>query len=189
MRHKYETKCIVLARTHTGEATTLVTLLTADLGLVQARAQSLRKPGAKLAAALPTFAESSVVLVRGKEGWRLSGAVLEENWFGKFADAVARRRAARVSSLLLRLVAGESYDTALFPVIRGFFAALTEFPEDLHEAAEMLAGIRMLSALGLDVGDLPAESSAFAPPLLAMLAGDRTSYITRINRGIAASGL
>jgi hypothetical protein len=96
MRHKYETSGIVLSRTHVGEATTLVTLLTPDLGLVSARAQSLRNTGAKLAASLPTLALSHVVLVRGKEGWRVTGAVLEENLFSKVVSIDAVRRAFQV---------------------------------------------------------------------------------------------
>jgi len=91
----------VLARAHTGEATTFLTLLTPDLGLVYARAQSLRKPGAKLASSLATLTESSVVLVRGKDGWRVTGAVLEENWFVRFAERRVERDAlARLGSLI-----------------------------------------------------------------------------------------
>mgnify|MGYP001567250827 CR=1 FL=1 len=77
MRYKYETRGIVLSRAPSGEANAFITLITPELGLVRARAQGVRKPGAKLAAALATFAESSLVLVRGKEDWRIAGAVLE----------------------------------------------------------------------------------------------------------------
>lgn len=189
MRHKYETRGIVLSRSSLGEANAFVTLLTPELGLVRVRAQGLRRSGAKLAAALATLAESSVVLVRGREGWRLAGAVLEENWFARMRRADARARAARVLGLLLRLVAGEAQDAALFPVIRGFFETLAELPEDAHEAAEVLAALRVLAALGLDAGELPGEASAFTPPLLAAVALDRPRYIARINHDIAASGL
>src|SRR5487761_2292548 len=123
MRHKYETRGIVLARSPLGEANAFVTVLTPELGLVRARAQGVRKSGAKLAAALATFAESSLVLVRGKEGWRVAGAVLEENWFMRIERAAARAAAARVSGLLTRLVAGEAHDPALYPVMKGFFEA------------------------------------------------------------------
>jgi recombinational DNA repair protein (RecF pathway) len=189
MRYKYETRGIVLSRASSGEANAFVTLLTPELGLVRARAQGVRRPGAKLAAALATFAESSLVLVRGKEGWRIAGAVLEENWFKRMHRATQRKRASRVSGLLLRLVAGEAHDPGLFPIMSGFFTALSELPEDAHDAAEMLAALRTLAALGLDVGGIPGEASAFAPPLLAAVTEDRTNYIARINRGIAASGL
>lgn len=186
MRHKYETRGIVLSRSPLGEANAFVTLLTPDLGLVRVRAQGIRKPGAKLAAALATFAESSLVLVRGREGWRLAGAVLEENWFRRLHNAPARQRASRISGLLLRLVVGEANDPALFPVFIGFLESLSELPENMHEAAEILAALRILAALGFDTGEIPA---AFTPMVLASVTQDRTNYIARINRGIAASEL
>lgn len=189
MRHKYETQGIVLARTHVGEANTFLTLLTPDLGLVQARAQSLRKSGAKLAAALTTLAESSMVLVRGKEGWRVTGAVLEENWFMRLEHTQVRARAVRVSGLVLRLVAGEAQDSELFPIIKGFLTALTELPEDTHEAIEVLAVLRTLATLGLDNGAISDDVSAYTTPLLTEILKNRPSYIARINTGIVASGL
>ncbi len=189
MRHKYETRGIVLSRSPLGEANAFVTLITVDVGLVRARAQGLRRPGAKLAAALTTFAESDVVLVRGKEGWRVAGAVLAENWFMRLGGAESRTRAGRISSLLLRLVAGEIRDPALSQIIRGFFETLATLPEETHEAAEVLAALHVLSALGLDAGDIPSGVSMFAPEPLADISKNRTKYIVRINNGLDASGL
>lgn len=188
MRHKYETRGIVLSRTPVGEASSFVTLVTPELGLVRVLAQSVRKPGAKLASALATFVESSVVLVHGRDGWRLAGAVFEENWFARLRGADARKRAGRVSGLLLRLVAGEAPDAALFPIMKGFLEALAELPSEAQEDIEILAALRVLSALGLDTGEL-SDDSAFTPEVLASVAKDRTGYISRINRGIEASGL
>ncbi len=189
MRHKYETRGIVLSRTPLGEANMLLTLLTPELGLVRVRAQGLRRSEAKLAAALVTFAESDLVLVRGKEGWRLAGAVLEENWFKRLEHAEPRRRAGRICGLLLRLVAGEVHDSLLFPILGGLFKALSELPEDTHEAAEVLAALRIIAALGLDGGDSPGRAPLFTPSLLKEASLNRASYIARINHGIAASGL
>jgi DNA repair protein RecO (recombination protein O) len=189
MRHRYDTRAIVLARQPLGEASALVTLLTPELGLVRARAQSLRSPGAKLAPALTTLTESSAILIRGKEGWRLAGAVTEEQWFTCLPSAAARERAGRVSGLLLRLVAGEAQDSDLFLIMRGYLEALAALPHELADAAEVLAVLRMLAALGLDTGDLPGEPHAFTPEILNPIAQDKTSYVARINTGIAASGL
>jgi DNA repair protein RecO (recombination protein O) len=183
------TRGIVLSRSHIGEANALVVLLTPDLGLVRARAQGLRRSGAKLAAALTTFGESSIVLVHGKEGWRVAGAVLEVNWFARLRAAASQTRAARVCHLLLRLVAGETHDPELYPIIKEFFDALATLPEDTHDSIEVLAALRMLSALGLDAGDIPNGAPALAPELLVLVAKNRTQYITRINEGITASGL
>jgi DNA repair protein RecO (recombination protein O) len=183
------TRGIVLSRSPIGEANALVAILTPDLGLVRARAQGVRKSGAKLAAALTTFGQSDVVLVHGKEGWRVAGAVLEENWFKKLRVAASQTRAARVCSLLLRLVAGETHEPELYPIVTEFFDALATLPEDAHEAAEVLAALRVLAALGLDAGEIPTDTPSFTPELLATVTKNRTRYISRINEGITASGL
>src|SRR3989344_4853702 len=166
MRHKYETRGIVLARSTMGEANASVVVLTPALGLVRARAQGLRKSGAKLSAALVTFAESDLVLVEGKEGWRVAGA-----------------------GLILRLVAGEAHDAELHPIIRSFFDALITISEDQHEAAELLVVIRVLAALGLDAGEIPGHNDEFTPEILNYVLANRANYIARINHGISASGL
>jgi len=187
MRHKYPTEAIVLSRAPLAEESALVTLLTRDVGLIRARAQGIRKPGAKLASALATFAESEIVLVAGKEGWRVSGALLRESWF-RTLSRPARTRAGRIASLLLRLVHGEIPDPALFDIFKGFLSALADFPEPMHDSVECLAALRLLSALGLDAGEIP-NGGAFAAHTLASVAGKRSELVARVNRGIAASGL
>jgi recombinational DNA repair protein (RecF pathway) len=189
MRHRYDTHSIVLARTGLGEVSVLVTLLTPELGLLRARAQGVRSSGAKLASALTTFSESAVILVRGKEGWRLAGAVAEVDWFTRLSDPGVRERAARVGTLLLRLVAGEGGDPALFRIMKSYFEALSHLPLELHEAAEVLAVLRLLEVLGLDTGETLGSPDEFSPELLREVSKDRAGYIARINAGIAASGL
>ncbi len=185
MRHKYPTKAIVLSRTPIAEESLLIALLTKELGLVRARAQGIRKMGAKLAAALPTLAESDVVLVAGKDGWRISGALLSGNHFYDLVPS-ARARAGRIATLLLRLVHGESPDAALYAIYESFLAALRTLPEAKHDAAELLAALRTLAALGLDGGE---AGEAFDDDALALVEASRRSVIARVNRGIAASGL
>ncbi len=189
MRHKYPSEAIVLARTPLAEESALLTLLTRELGLVRARAQGVRKPGAKLSASLQTFSEAEVVLIAGKEGWRVSGALLQEAWFPKLSRA-ARTRAGRIASLLLRLVHGESPDPHAYDIFRNALIAFAEFPEDQHDAIECLAALQLLSILGLDAGALPgAAAEPFTEEALASVTKERASYIARVNRGIAASGL
>jgi recombinational DNA repair protein (RecF pathway) len=178
MRHKYATRAIVLARHPAGEAGAALDLLTRDLGLVRARAQGLRKSGAKLAPALATFAESEVVLVRGAESWRVAGAVLSERWDARI-PARERERAGRLAALALRLVSSEVADARLFTALRSFFSALAAGAD--AGAAEIIAALSLLAALGLDAGAVPAE--------LPRAAAGRAPYVARINRGIAASGL
>lgn len=189
MRHKYETRGIVLSRAAVGEANTLVTMLTRELGLVRARAQGLRRSGAKLAAALATLAESEAVLVRGKEHWRLAGAVLQEGWFAKLTDRTERERAGRITTLLLRIVGSEMGESDLYDILIGFLHALAEAPRDLHDAAEILAALRIVRSLGFDDGEALGGANDFSTELLARVAAERSAYVLRVNRGISASGL
>ena len=187
MRHRYETRGIVLSRVPSGESSALVTILTPELGLIRALVSGIRAQGAKLAPALVTLAESSFILVRGKDSWRVAGAVCGENWCEELSPA-ARVRAARISGLLIRLVAGEAEDRELFPVVRSVFEALKSTHESSHEDIETLGALRILSALGLDESSA-LEGHALTEQVLAEVHASRASYITRINRGITASGL
>lgn len=183
MQHKYATRGIVLARTPIKEAGTSIVILTEELGLVRARAEGLRRSGAKLAHALQTLSEADVILLRGKEGWRLAGAVLIEPWFMTLSPA-ARLRAGKRASLITRLVQGEGADTELFTIYREFLTALADPDEAGHDAAELHATLRMLASLGHDAGPIPATGE-----IRALARTDRLALIARINRNLEASGL
>lgn len=178
----------MLGRSPQGEASATIALLTPEFGLVRARAQGVRKPGAKLAPALQTFAECEAILVRGKDAWRLSGAMLTKH-FAPTLEKKSRERAGRIASLALRLMRGESSDAAPFHALRGLLVALPALTEDEQDAAECLAALRLLSALGFDTGELPGADDAYDRASLAPLLADRKTYVARVNRGIAASGL
>jgi recombinational DNA repair protein (RecF pathway) len=186
MRPRYSVSAITLSRTAHGEASASIALLTGEFGLVRARAQGVRKPGAKLAPALQTLAECEAILVRGKDGWRLSGALLSRNRVRELLPS-ARARAGRVAQLLLRLVPGETRDSELFDSYAAFLGALPELNDIEGDAAETLVVLRILGTLGLDAGELPGELSDRGA--LAAVHEGRRTYIQRINRGIAASGL
>lgn len=175
---------IVLARSPLSEAGLLVTILTAELGLVRARAEGVRRSGAKLAPALQTLQESDLMFVRGKDGWRVTGAVLAEDRF-VLLTADARTRAARVSGLLQRLVQGEEHDPKLYELFTEFLDALV-VSEDA-EAAESLVVLRILATFGVDAGELPPPG--YGPDAVNYVAAHRTGLITRINRGITAANL
>lgn len=188
MRHKYTTRALALGRTPHGEANLLVSLLTEDFGLIRARSQGARKHGAKMAAGIQTLSVADVTLLRGKEGWRMAGAVLEENW-SRTLSQTARERAAKVLFLTDRLVRGEESDPALFSMLIAFVSALAALPEDEHESAEMLAALRILQFLGHDAGDTYGAHDDYSEYALGLAAENRTALLARINHGITASGL
>jgi recombinational DNA repair protein (RecF pathway) len=188
MRPKYPSRAIVLARYPLGEANVSLILLTPEFGLVRARAQGLRKPGAKLASALQTLTACEAVLVRGKDGWRLSGAVLLENWARKLSGR-AKERAGRIAVLILRLVRGETSDPTIFFVFNDFLISLLELSEEHQELAEVIAALAILNDLGLDDGEVPESALVFKADALEALRANKKDLILRVNRGILASGL
>jgi hypothetical protein len=91
---------------------------------------------------------------------------------------------------MLRLVHGESPDPSAYELFRAFLTALATFDESQHDAIECAAALRILAQLGLDAGTIPGdEAEPFTEASLAAITEDRTAYIARVNRGIAASGL
>lgn len=186
MRPRYGTPAIVLGRFALAEASSSLALLTEEFGLVRARAQGVRKPGAKLANAVQTLSECDVILVRGKDGWRLSGANLVHNRFRALTPS-ARKRAGRVATLFLRLIRGEASDPTPFVLFSDFLEALPSLSEEDADAAETLIALRLLSFLGL--ADLKLAESGYEPELLSQVREGRRDYILQVNKGLTASGL
>ena len=175
MRHKYVTRAIVLGRHAAREYGVTLTLLTEDLGLVRAKAEGLRKSGAKLASALQTLCECDVTLVRGKDGWRLAGALLTENRFNSLLTH-ARSSASRVGSLFLRLMPPDAHEAGFFALYTNFLKELGESTPETQDTAECVVALSLLVMLGLD-----------SSPSVQGLS--RKEMVLRINKGIAASGL
>lgn len=186
MRHKYTTEALVLARHPLKEAGMFTTLLTSEFGLIYARTEGIRRSGAKLGHALQTLRLSEVHLVRGKEGWRLTGAHLRDDYFANLPTG-AREHASRVSGLLQRLLGKDINDTSAYRHYREFIEALTVLEHVHLDTAETLVVLRLLQALGIDAGELPPEG--YAEPALVYATESRKVLIERINQGILASGL
>jgi DNA repair protein RecO (recombination protein O) len=63
---EYQTEAIVIKKTKLGEADTILTLFTPQLGKIQGFAKSLRKPKSKMAGHLELLTYSTVSLARGR---------------------------------------------------------------------------------------------------------------------------
>jgi hypothetical protein len=96
-------------------------------------------------------------------------------------------RVARVAGLLLRLVHGDSDDPELHRLFTEFTEVLPELSEEEQANAEALVALRLLAALGVDAGGIPPEG--YGPDALTYAEAHRAELISRINRGISASGL
>ena len=125
MYHLYHTEGFVLRGSEKGEANKSFLLLTRELGLISATAQSVREERSKLRYGLSDFSLAELSLVRGKDSWRITGATLVEDVYGALrASPHAAALFARIFRLLRRLVAGEEKNEQLFCAVKEAFLFL-----------------------------------------------------------------
>jgi DNA repair protein RecO len=153
MHHIYETNAFILKNTPQGEADSMLTLFTEELGLVRAMAQGIRYEKSKLRFGTQNLSMCHVSLVRGKGMWRLTNsAPLESNFSQLNPEAVAV--VAKIFRLLERLVAGETGDNKLFSIIHSGILFLKEnqnkenFNSESVSDIEAVIVLRILNRLG-----------------------------------------
>ncbi len=98
----YSTEGIILKKIDSGEADALFTLYTRDFGKIRARAQGVKKEGAKLKGHLEPLSLSSVSFVLGKNGERLTHASLINYWPSIRGDFEKLKSALEVAEYLDR---------------------------------------------------------------------------------------
>ena len=188
---KYHTEGIVLRRYEVGEADCGYLIFTRDLGLVYAKATSVREMKSKLRFGLQELSVSSLSFVRGKEIWRATHARSVVNPSAYIVSHHApRRMVRRLVRLLLRLLPIEEPHEALYDVIRHALRYLDT--EDLSEEEvlnfEALVALRTLKHLGY-IGQSRRLEYVLASPyvndmLLSEIQRVRTSAVREINRAL-----
>lgn len=194
--HTYHTECLILSARPMGEANRMVAALTRDLGLVHAVARASREGRSKLRYALQGHAHASISLVRGREVWRVVGAVpFGDVLGGSDIGREGREALARVFRLVERLIAGEGGDHAVFETVLGFSSVLrnTDPSSDLVKSAECVAVLRILRSLGYLREDAALEAFAapdsLAPSVLASFGAVRPRALAHINAALRATHL
>lgn len=151
MHTLYTTECIVLGSSNFGEANRYINLFTKDIGLVRAAVRSVREEKSKLRFSLQDFSIGSVTLVRGREVWRIIGALEKYSVHEEFKyDREKLFIVVRILNLLQRLIHGEEKNEYLFAVLsRGFdFIRLNAIEKENAQNFEHLAVLRLLYSLG-----------------------------------------
>lgn len=121
------TRAFVIRKQARGDFDRNYLLFTAEFGKISALAKGAQKIGSKMAAHLEPFAETEVVLVRGKLFWRLSAAKNRRC----FAVAGDLKKAALGWSLLEaadNLTVENHPEPAIFLLLNNFFVQLSEAP-------------------------------------------------------------
>ena len=78
LHHIYHTEGFVLSGQSVGEANKYFRIFTKDFGMVGAMAQGIRLLQSKLRYSLQDYSYSKISLVRGKQVWRIVGAIKEK---------------------------------------------------------------------------------------------------------------
>jgi DNA repair protein RecO (recombination protein O) len=193
MHHIHITEGVVLGKRGVGEANTLVSIFTKEMGLIRAAARSTRVEKSKLRYGLEPLTYARFSFVRGKHDWRLVG--VENARHDAVGPTVLRRQAAgRISKLVTRLVQGEEPVPALFDILSEGLVFLANAANDVDaQAIETVLVLRILSQLGY----LPhtpeltpfISDQLFSIELAAAAAQSRSLLVKAINESLQQSGL
>lgn len=191
--HKiFVTEGVVLGKRGVGEAHTLVSILTHELGLIRAKATSARAEVSKLRYGLETLSVGRYAMVRGKAEWKLTGV---ENISHELAQGGNDRRvrSGKIAKLLLRLIHGEERVPALYKtVVEGLGAIARAATVEDAEATETVLVLRVLAHLGY----LPHTQALaqfiegeYSVELSAEALKSRSLLVRAINESLIATGL
>ncbi len=178
---------IVLGKRGAGEANTLVTILTRELGLIRASARSARRESSKLRYGLELLTTAKFSFIRGKYEWKLTGA-LDQSHELLASEQAARRASGRVARLILRLIPGEETNRDLYDTVKEGLSALSRGID-----VEAILVLRILSRLGY-IPETPElkpfiERDFFSVELAKEVAASRALLIKAINQSLEATGL
>lgn len=180
----HTTPALVLGSFPVAESSRTYRLLTRDLGLVYARAQSVRELKNRNRFALQNGTLTTVTLVRGREVWRVTTTRLED-------EARAPLPLRRVFELTHKLTPIEDRTIDVFTPLWSALSARESVP---HEILEPITALRVLSALGYvarpfnnDHVERYLASNDFSDALLRCFPGDRVHVFRAINNALRAA--
>jgi recombinational DNA repair protein (RecF pathway) len=139
MHHIYTTPAFIIHSSPHGEAGKFLLLFTRDFGMIGATAQGIRLQQSKLRFHVQDGNFSNVSVVRGKEVWRLTGAVEIEH-------EKATVLHLKILRILKRLLHGEDKNDKLFEIVEVLYG--TNINESDYEVIECLTILRILNTLG-----------------------------------------
>lgn len=192
--HIYHTEAIVLQTKSVGDANVVLFLYTKDMGLIVARATSLRLHKSRLRFALQRFSRAYVDLVRGKNGWLLTSARTIDTNSKIFRHEFRKTAYAVMTGIMLRLIQGEDSNIELYEDICNMLNHLStlETREECY-CFELLASIRILNHLGyfsIEESDLYLiENIEDIKNVLRKIYINRKQLIPRINNSFNSTSL
>jgi DNA repair protein RecO len=154
--HIYQTKAFIIDSVDVGEANKLLTIFTADLGLIFVSAQGVRIMKSKLRQSIQDLSYSKIALVRGKEYRPLTSAEKLISLYDKRVHLHVRKVIAQSLQFVKRLTAGETKHEELFDMLSKLFTFCFEnskqlvghADEKVIDALKLVINFRILESLG-----------------------------------------
>ncbi len=110
----YQTEAIIIKKTRLGEADSILTLYTPNMGKIQGFAKSLRKPRSKLAGHLELLTHSMVSLARGRNLDTITGSQTINSFLPLKSDLYLAAYALYATELINQFTADEDSNYPLF---------------------------------------------------------------------------
>ena len=191
--HIYTTDGIILKRTAFGEANIFLHILTEDLGLIVAGARSARLSSSKLRSALQEYTYVSVSCVKGKNGWKITNVVEKENFFFNYPN-FSHKVLSQISSVLLKMIPGESPHKEIFQIVKSGFEFLKTLQEKDVLNFETLVVLRILHQLGYvesgpEINFFLKNREEWNVSILEEVSQSRGNLIFTINKALKESQL
>ena len=191
--HIYTTPGIILKRKVSGEADTLLYILTQDLGLIEAKATGTRSQSSKLRGSLQEYSLVKISCVKGKYSWKITNAVLDKNLFfdnPPYLHIVM----AQISAVLLKVIVGEMPQKNVYELIESGFKALSGLSNGEVSEFESLILIRLMSLLGyvennIDINKYLENNLDWSKSILSEVKEDRIKLVAVINKALKESHL
>lgn len=191
MYEKYQTDALVLRSYERGEADRVFALFTKEFGFVWARATAVRRESSRMRYALQHYAHANVSLVRGKRGWRLTGATARNGI--DLTKESASRTFARITYLVERLVGGEERNDYLYETLLEARTALAHAPKEMESTIELVCVARVLFTLGYlsqeALGTALFTHTAYTGAALEEAEAKRRDLLSSVNKAIAETHL
>ena len=188
MYHIHHTEGIILSSKNYGEAGKYYSLLTRDLGLINASAQGVRKISSKLRFVLQDFSYIKVDLVRGKDFWRLTSASKTCKLDELSKNTISFEIFANVARLLKRMLPGELPNAYLFnDLLDGLVFLEKSKIQSEAENIEVIIVLRILNNLGYIGNNEMLKNitkSPYEDDLIFEASRSRTKILLEINKAI-----
>jgi len=113
----YQTEAIIIKKTKLGEADTILTLYTPNLGKIQGFAKSLRKTRSKMAGHLELLTHSQIALARGRNIDTITGAQTIDSFLPIKSDLELSSSALYATELVNQFAAADVEDLPVFQLL------------------------------------------------------------------------